>query len=335
MRRIWSMLGLIAYVSVLLAVSASAATRPDRSSHTAPAISASATAVVCTPAEKAQAMKALTSFRRSIAAKRTAYFRAHKSAKARRAFVKHQNATLKRLKAAARCQVPQPPSPPEPAPVPPPPAAGLYIAIGDSIAVGVGASSRDNGFVAVYFARLRASGLVLQLSNRAVSGATASTVLSDQLPQALRDIADPSDAKLVTVTVGTNDAAGTACRSVSAPDCPFAANLRAIVERLQGALSGDPGDEKIQIMDRYNYAVGTPQEPRAAVEIRGTDDRLDCGDTGWNDVVYCLTIEKHATFVDTYTPMLVGGRAYLADGLHPTDAGHFALALAFDRARFP
>jgi hypothetical protein len=53
-------------------------------------------------------------------------------AKARQAFFRLQKATLKRLQAAARCEV-APPSPP---------AAALYIATGDSIAVGVGASNR-------------------------------------------------------------------------------------------------------------------------------------------------------------------------------------------------
>ena len=222
---------------------------------------------------------------------------------------------------------------PTPVPPPLPPPAGLYIAVGDSIADGVGASKADNGFVGVYFARLRASGYVQRLSNRAVNGAAAATVLADQLPSALTDIADHSDTKLVTLTVGANDARDTVCRPAGAPGCSFAPNLRAIIERFQAALTEDPGDEQIQIMDRYNFDVGTSLELFRAVDRLGTDDRASCGDTGWNDVIYCVALEKGAIFVDTYAPMLTGGRAFLADGVHPNDAGHAALAQAFDQAR--
>ena len=92
---------------------------------------------------------------------------------------------------------------PRPVPPPTPPVAdALYIALGDSISAGVGASTRDRGFVAIYFARLRANGLLQQLSNRSVSGATAADLLAVQLPRALADIAAPSDTELMPVTVG-------------------------------------------------------------------------------------------------------------------------------------
>ena len=219
--------------------------------------------------------------------------------------------------------------PTPPPPTPPPAPGALYIALGDSISAGVGASAPDQTFVAVYFDRLRANGLVQHLMNRAVSGATAADVLAGQLPRALADIADPSDTKLITLTVGGNDARDTACRPAGAPSCPFAPNLRAIIERLQPALTEDPGDEQIQIMDRYNFGVGTSLEPYRAVDLLGTDSRASCGDTGWNDVIYCVALERGATFVETYRPMLAGGRAYLADEAHPNDAGHAALAQAF------
>jgi lysophospholipase L1-like esterase len=237
-------------------------------------------------------------------------------------------------KVASDCEVVRGPRPVPPAPPsPPPPAVGLYVAVGDSIAVGVGASNPSNGFVAVYFARMRANGLVQELSNLAVSGATTGTVLASQLPSALAEIARPSDAKVISVTVGANDSAATACRPVTAPSCAFGANLRLILERLQGALAEDPGEEQIQVMDRYNFAAGTSLEPFVAVDLLGTDGRANCGDTGWNDVIYCVALEKDAAFVDSYTPMLAGSRTYLADDIHPNDAGHAVLAQAFERAR--
>jgi hypothetical protein len=93
-------------------------------------------------------------------------------------------------------------------------------------------------------------------------------------------------------------------------------------------LTDDPGDEQIQITDRFNTLVGTSQEAGFAVSLLGADGRAGCGDTGWNDVIYCVALEQAATFVDTYTPMAAGGRAYLADEAHPNDSGHAAMAQA-------
>ena len=243
-------------------------------------------------------------------------------------------ATRDRRDTVARdCEVVRgPKAVPSPPPQPPPPVDSLYVALGDSIAVGVGASSRDVGFVSLYFARLRAGGLVLRLSNRAENGATAASVLAVQLPMALNDIGAPSDTRLVTLTVGANDSANALCRPANASGCPFASNLRTIVDRLLEALAGDPGDEQIQLMDRYNFGVGTERELDRAGELLGADGRPGCGDTGWNDVIYCVAVEKGATFVNTYTPMLEGGRPFLADSIHPNDSGHVALAEILYRA---
>ena len=230
----------------------------------------------------------------------------------------------KRDTVARDCEVVRGPKPLPPQP--PPPVDSLYVALGDSIAVGVGASTRDLGFVSLYFARLREGGRMSRLSNRAENGATAASVLAVQLPLALNDIGAPSDTRLVTLTVGANDAANALCRPANASGCPFASNLRVIVDRLLEALAGDPGDEQIQLMDRYNFGVGTERESDRAVELLGSDGRPGCGDAGWNDVIYCVAVEKGATFVNTYTPMLSGGRAFLADSIHPNDRGHVALA---------
>jgi hypothetical protein len=126
MRRIRLTLGAVACVSALTAVSALAATERDLSWNATHTVSESATAAVCTPAEKEKATRALGAFTRTMAAKRRAYFRTHKGAKARQAFVKRQQATLKRLRAAARCEVAPPPQPPAPPPAPGAPATYVF-----------------------------------------------------------------------------------------------------------------------------------------------------------------------------------------------------------------
>src|SRR6476469_8827758 len=73
-----------------------------------------ARAATCTQAEKDAAVAALASYQKKLPKERAAYFRKHKSAKLRKAFVKKQQAKLKRRRDAAGCEVPPPPTPPPP-----------------------------------------------------------------------------------------------------------------------------------------------------------------------------------------------------------------------------
>ncbi len=70
-----------------------------------------APAASCTAAQKANAVKALRTFQRTLTAQRRAYFRTHRSAKARKAFVRRQTAKLRKLKLAASCSVQTSPPP--------------------------------------------------------------------------------------------------------------------------------------------------------------------------------------------------------------------------------
>jgi M6 family metalloprotease-like protein len=74
-----------------------------------------AQAATCTAAEKQTAQAALAAYQKKIPKERVAYFKKHKRAAQRKAFVKKQQAKLKRLRRAAACDVP-PPSPPPPPP---------------------------------------------------------------------------------------------------------------------------------------------------------------------------------------------------------------------------
>ena len=69
---------------------------------------------VCTPAQKVKAQKALAAYVKAMPALRRAYFSTHKSAAQRSAFVRAQQAKLRRLRALATCTVPPPPPPPPP-----------------------------------------------------------------------------------------------------------------------------------------------------------------------------------------------------------------------------
>ena len=92
------------------------------------------------------------------------------------------------------------------APVPPPspsaPPVPHLVALGDSIAAGWAVGGPDHAYPALLAARLRYS-----VENLAVAGATAGSVLRDQLP---RIAAAP---EVVTVTVGANDVRYEQCAS--------------------------------------------------------------------------------------------------------------------------
>jgi lysophospholipase L1-like esterase len=79
----------------------------------------------------------------------------------------------------------------------------LWIALGDSIALGIGASAPDRGFVGQLLERLRRSdGRRWQVLNLSVSGARLNDVRRDQLPILGQHV---DGAELVTCTAGVND----------------------------------------------------------------------------------------------------------------------------------
>ena len=96
-----------------------------------------------------------------------------------------------------------------------------YVALGDSAAQGVGASSPRRGYVALLAARLRQqTGRPVELINLSRSGARLSDVLAHQVPT-LRAL----HADVVTVAVGGND-----IRHYDAP--AFAVQAKALADAL-------------------------------------------------------------------------------------------------------
>jgi len=84
----------------------------------------------------------------------------------------------------------------------------LYVALGDSTAVGVGARS-GGGYPERLVARLRPAHQGLKLLNLGRSGATSSDVLEAQLPRALR-----TQPRIVTLGIGSTT---WACRFPTTP----------------------------------------------------------------------------------------------------------------------
>jgi len=97
----------------------------------------------------------------------------------------------------------------------------LYVAIGDSAAQGIGATTPDRSYVGVLADDIRrVTGRSLRVINLSVSGATTALAVRDQLPRLQRLAPD-----IVTVAIGANDIAEWN------PDA-FATNLRTIFAAL-------------------------------------------------------------------------------------------------------
>lgn len=219
---------------------------------------------------------------------------------------------------------------------------GLYVALGDSIAAGLGASSLSKSYVQLYYGYLQSSGSgVTSLLNPSRPGATSTDLRNQQLGSAVAVINQSSDTKAVTINIGLNDILrDTRCPTANAPSCPFAANLRAILAALNEALGSDLGDETVQVLEPFNPDVGTPNEGARRQQLLGSDGKVDCSGTeaalGLNDLIRCISTELGARPVDVLPIFDAAGEAFLdVDHLHPNDAGHLAIAQAFGGAATP
>jgi lysophospholipase L1-like esterase len=78
----------------------------------------------------------------------------------------------------------------------------LWVALGDSLTQGIGASAYDRGWVGQLGRRLRDEGRISRVLNLSVSGARVIDVLERQLP-VLEALAEPQ--AVVTLLIGSND----------------------------------------------------------------------------------------------------------------------------------
>ena len=226
--------------------------------------------------------------------------------------------------------------------------SSTYLALGDSVAAGIGAQDPGaGGYVAVLAGLVEQRlgcddgdppGCPLSVRQLAVPGATTATVLRGQLPRALELLEEQPDVRLVTVTVGGNDVfvpVLQACaRSPQAPVCTEAVTgaLRDVdrgLDELLGALTAAaPESTAVAVMTYDNPLPAcrlAPLAPLAEQVLEGRD-----GQPGLNDVLRARSQEHGAVLVETaglLTPPegFVGGE----DCLHPSGSGHERIARAF------
>ena len=226
--------------------------------------------------------------------------------------------------------------------------APAYIALGDSLAFGVGASNPSTtGYVALAHNALsgseRFSPTGLDLLNLGVAGARSADLLAPggQLDSALDEIrarqeAAPSienEVEVISVDVGGNDllglvAPGSPClESASVEPCRAAfgevlssidRNLTEIVTRLREAAP----EATIVVVDLYNPYSGTGdlREPIAEVGVGQA-----------NGVIGAVTADPDLgiTTASIFQLFIGRGTQWVApDGIHPNDSGHRVIAEA-------
>lgn len=238
-----------------------------------------------------------------------------------------------------------------PSPSAPPPRAdapSTYLALGDSVAAGVGAAAPStSGYVPVLTELLgdrlgcdgaRPPGCPVRLRNLSVAGATTTTLLRDQLPRALALLEGDADVRLVTLTIGGNDVFLPVVRSCAAsvedPACGQAVRdalrrVEAGVDEILGALTSAVGPgTTVALMAYYDPLPAcrlAELQPLAEQVLEGTGP-----EPGLNDVLRAQAADHGATVVETadrLTPPgdFVGG----LDCLHPSTSGHARIAEAF------
>ena len=243
-------------------------------------------------------------------------------------------------------------------PAPPEQAFGpLYLALGDSLAEGAGASDpEETGYVPLVYKGLRrsvdcgsgtAAGCAERgLENLGVSGATSTTLLRDQVPEALKVIKarngdgdSGNDVEVISVDIGGNDAFGVYpdCSGGVTPGCiqavraMFATVSRNLATALAELREAAGPETRIIVMTYYNALIGCE---RAAVAPMA-DALLEGGagvPVGLNDLIRDRAAEIGAGVAETYGRLgpsdLVGGD----DCLHPVDSGYRIIADAFAEA---
>lgn len=210
-----------------------------------------------------------------------------------------------------------------------------YLALGDSVAAGIGATRPDEGgypvIVAGYLDRLTAA--PIRRLNLAIPGETTASLLGgDQLAWALRllDAANRNGVRIspITVTIGANDLlrAGSDPRERAMALETVAENLAMLLARLEAATRDAAGEPTADLVVTGYY------DPTAKpVAVDGSD--------GWWLAELDRTLAEEATragarWVDVAAAFR--GREgeltrYPAD-IHPTDAGHQTIADAVWRA---
>lgn len=240
-----------------------------------------------------------------------------------------------------------------PTPTPTPnPNAKLYLALGDSLSYGNGASNRAATAWVPLVKQALGSGWAL--SNLGVPGYTSAQLLSkgqvasavSQINARKNDNVAGNEVGAITLEIGGNDLLNlyedlvitgkcpSVTESLQIPECvdglrnaltAFTPNLESAVDQLQQAAPGVP----IFLATLYNpFSGGSVNlDGIGALALEGQEGTPFA--TGLNDAVRAVAQEKGTYLVEWYAPFLGKVNEYISqDLIHPNDTGQQVMAQA-------
>lgn len=184
-----------------------------------------------------------------------------------------------------------------------------YIALGDSSAVGIGAT-QGGGYPERLYQRLKNHGYPVGILNLGVSGATTRDLLYGQVQKAAA-----KRAELITLGIGTNDL----WRLI--PVGTFQSNLKLIADALEKT-----GGEVLvsNIIDLGHAPVAAMVETLLGVPRTAFQKRVD----EFNDIIARMARRPRFTVIDLFgfskETLPRHPEYFSADGFHPSSAGYEA-----------
>lgn len=219
------------------------------------------------------------------------------------------------------------------------PPAPVYLALGDSIAFGVGATEpAEGGYVALVYAALRESqryrGSGLELVNLSVPGATSADLVAPggQMEEALAEIERRAGGvQVITIDIGGNDLLTLANRNSPCLSGTDTEECRRAVQRVLGDLQANltqlllglrqaAPEALIVVVDLYNPYSGTG-DPREGIAELGVGQI--------NGVIGAATDDPalNVRLASVFQLFTGRGTMWIApDGIHPNDSGHAVIA---------
>lgn len=192
----------------------------------------------------------------------------------------------------------------------------IYVALGASDAVGVGAADPNTqGYVPVLISRLPQDAYPLNLG---IAGYTLHQALTGELPRALN--AHPN---LVTVWLVGNDFRG------CVPLASYSADLNTLLDQLRSKtkaqvfVANAPDMSLLPAMRPGSQGLGACHESQTQAQMRAEVQV-------WNAAIAASVAQHGASLVDLYSGEIASHPEYISrDGFHPTAAGYKRLADLF------